>query len=159
MSYYAVQTSENKEFQVKERILALVNGAQAFVPTKLSKVAIGKNTFVYYEKLLPEYVILKHDNITKSMIGIISEIRNVELFVQDKMDTSEAELFVSGIEGNQFNVFNGKASVILGEYAGTTCDIVSVKGDEAHIVLDNSARTKLRLPVWNLGKKTKIGQE
>lgn len=159
MAYYAVQTSENKEFEVKERILSLVKNSKVFVPTKLSKVPIGKNTFLYYEKLLPEYVILEHDAVTNSIISVISEIRNVELFVKDKMDEAEAKMFIVTAGESQFNIFKGKANIILGEYAGNSCEIVSVKNDEAVVVVENSSKAKIRVPIWNLGKKSRVGQE
>ncbi len=166
--FYALRTNEdgNLEFDVKLKLERKFKDIYIFVPLKKTRVKIDSNFFGYYERLMPDYLLFSYPELSESIIKKLSNVKGVENILMEK--TASGKDVASPIDDSEINkimkstpndtdltiFYNGQnTNVIFGQYAGYSCDVLSVSNLVASIVIPSKSPIKVNLPVWYLGKE------
>ncbi len=170
-SYYTFQTEENKEFVVSGKVKEKFKKFDVIIPTEEKILFAGGRRFMYYERLLPDYIFIGAENLTQKDFD---EIRFTKGIINSKVLNSPEICKLSKEDTNKFIVKPlkktnamlqvlidelkvGKSiNIISGQYANYTAIVRSVNDNcEINVTVNIPSKPKTILPLWFIGQEIK----
>lgn len=165
--YYIVETAENKEFYVKNKITTLFPEIKVIIPIEKNKIKINGYDFAYFNRLTPDYVVLQCEVLSDKCYERLSEMDGVVSVISEKTSTGknvasevseeEAQRLLSSFDRKQILSNNKEISVIAGQYAGYTGKIIKEYDDDVLVSINSKKKLRVRIPIWHIGKEVKGG--
>lgn len=163
-SNYIIVTKENKEFSVKRNLLSTFGSdVDIFIPVKKSFIFHRERKFVYYERIIPGYIVLSFENgINKDIISKVSKIPDVISFLTEKIKGKNSLSMITKEELNGLinmketkTAFNKKNEtiVIAGQYCGFTAKISKINDDYVDITILIKSKPTITIPIWQIGQE------
>ncbi len=170
-NYYTFQTKENEEFSVSSKIKERFKNVDVVIPTEEKILNINGRKFLYYERLLPDYVFVGSENLSQDEFDKICEVKNI---IKSNILNSPDVCKLSKEDINRFitkplkktntmleilsNVLKiGKTiNIISGQYANYTATIKSINDNyEIFVIINIPTKPKVMVPLWFIGHELK----
>lgn len=159
--YYGIQTEENKEIYVKNRLTTLISGLDVIVPIKKIRYRADSISLFGYERILEGYVLIGKNHLTEDDINGVNSVKYVrsmlpisEAGVPLPLGKDEVKRFIKRNEKNDFSVLaSGDVHIINGQYNGYTATVNKYQEDTIWVTVNISKRPRVKLPIWSLAKR------
>ena len=163
LSYYVIQTEENREFSVKKKLISLFKEADVIVPVRRVRKSIKGENFMYFDRLMPDYVLFGVEELTSAHTDKILDIKGIVSMLTESYSGTQKPSALSKDECKRFTrsvdeleiskIITGDINVVFGQYAGFKATINKRLDDEIVVVIETRTKPKARLPLWYLAKK------
>lgn len=170
INYYIVQTEEDKEFFVQNKIRSLFK-FETIIPTEELIISINGRKFAYHSRLMPDYLFIGTERLSSNHIDIISKIKGVLQVMTESSSSGPTPYILQKDEVSRFinrpdkkvNEFitleNGvglgkKINIISGQYAGYEAIVQSIGEDKSlTVTVSSGSKPKVKIPIWFVGKE------
>lgn len=171
MKYYVLKTKDNKEFSIKEDLeLTLGKEIVVIMPFIKNNVKIENGSILFFNRLLPNYLIIGTNDLSKDLIKKICRINNTDGFINSSTLSGEAPSELEKDEVSEYlkteyknseiyKALDGDLVVLNGPYSGKTCRIKYKKLDYYGVIVNTRKTPEIKLPIWCLGKPSNGSQE
>ena len=162
VNYYVIQTEENKEYCVSNKLRGIfgLDVKDVIIPTEETIINIRGRRFYHSTRTMPEYVIIGLVEFTKEMVDRINLIKEVVQVITEttkkgpipaKLEFSEVKSILKNV--SKRTTYDGKVNILRGQYAGYSGSIVALIDDDVKIVIDIKNNPSVTIPIWYIGKE------
>lgn len=167
MNYYVLKTQDNKELSVKEEMLTVFkNKFEIIMPFAKHIATLDGIKLSFFSRMLPNYLIIGAEKLSKQDIELISKIFNTDGFLYSSTKNGGELSVLEPDEVSQYldsvydftlidTTLEGELYILNGRYAGKTCKTKYKKLDYYGVIVNTRKTPEVRIPIWCLGKALK----
>lgn len=164
MKYYVLKIKDNKELSVKEDLLRVFKEQLVVImPFMKNSATIEGNKINFFNRLLPNYLIIGCQELDKGIVEKIAKINNTDGFIYSTSLSGDEPSVLEKDEAEQYlkddydfgiieKTLDGELVVLNGPYSGKTCRIKYKQLDYYSVIVNTRKTPEMKLPIWCLGK-------
>lgn len=160
--YFSIQTEENQETFVKEKLLSIYPSISVIIPKTKEIITLNKRKFIHIDKFMPEYIIISCESFL-SLNTSIKKLNSVPGIIQVICETTNsgptpAEIPEKEIKkfikySDYSEIFKSEINIIFGQYSGYTAKVNKLIDDYINVTVNISKKPKINIPIWHVARE------
>lgn len=163
--FFIFETEDNTELAIKTDIESVISNSKVYVPFLKSITSVNNNKVIFYNKLLPNYIILEIENLSKEILSKLRSIKNLKNYLEEStlnglepalLEQDAIEQYIKEYKYKEiYRELDGELVLLAGPYTGKTCKIKTKYKDFYSIIINVKNTPEVKVPLWCLGKYLK----